>query len=59
MNRPPAECPMMMGGRSSSLITLSSLSMISVTSSCSIGVGSSRSAPTSTPKPGYAGVNTS
>jgi hypothetical protein len=43
---------MMIGGRSNFPIKFSSISMISGTWSCSIGVGSARSASTS--NPGYA-----
>ena len=49
---PPAEWPMMIGGESRSPTMASMLSMISLTFSCSIGVGSALRASTSTSKPG-------
>jgi hypothetical protein len=58
VNTPPAECPMMIGGESSSPTTASRCSTICGTVSRSIGAGSALSASTSTSKPGYAGAST-
>jgi hypothetical protein len=48
----PAEWPMMIGGFSSSAMMAPMCSMIAGTVSASMGEGSSRSASTSTSKPG-------
>ena len=52
VNAPPAEWPMMIGGRSSSAISFSILAMIAGTVTSAMICGFSRSASTSTSKPG-------
>ena len=55
---PPKEWPMMIGGRSSSVITSARWDTVCGTVSVAITEGSSRRASTSTSNPGYVGVRT-